>query len=369
MVTTVIRPNLTPEQWDAEFYREYGNTNRFSRYMAANANAVFHVREDLIREQGEKITFPLVRRLTGQGVTGSATLDGNEELLDTRSAFVTVDYARHGLKTNKKQMKLSAIDLREAMRWGLRQWINDRLIEKVIKEALFSIPTTNGDQVLYSAATEAQKDAWLANNADRVLFGNSTANNSSNDHSASLANLDTTNDLLTASMVTKMKELAKLATHKVHPLRVDDGDEKFYVMFAGSRAFRSLKQDAAIVNARRDAEQRGSRNPLFVGGDIMWDNVLIHEVEEISEYCTLTGVGASSAAVEPVFLCGAQAGVYGVGQRVRTVEERDDYDFVTKLGIEIMDGMRKTTFGTGTNDRDSMIQHGLVTGYVAVTPT
>ena len=38
--------------------------------------------------------------------------------------------------------------------------------EKLIMQALASINGVN-----YACATEAQKDAWLVDNADRVLFG------------------------------------------------------------------------------------------------------------------------------------------------------------------------------------------------------
>ena len=48
----------------------------------------------------------------------------------------------------------------------------------------------------YGTATETQKVAWLVDNADRVLFGAAKSNNSSNDHSASLANVDSTDDKL-----------------------------------------------------------------------------------------------------------------------------------------------------------------------------
>jgi len=42
--------------------------------------------------------------------------------------------------------------------------------------------------VAYGSASESAKDAWLVDNADRVLFGAAVGNNSANDHSASLAN-------------------------------------------------------------------------------------------------------------------------------------------------------------------------------------
>ena len=127
---------------------------------------------------------------------------------------------------------------------------------------------------------------------------------------------------------------------------------------------KNLRGSAAIQQAQRDALARGEDNPLFTGGDIMWNNVLMHEIEEIP---TLAGVGNASADVEPWFLCGAQALCYGIGQRTRTVEQKKDYDFVSGLGIEILDGLVKTVFGKNdTADQSDPVQHGMLTGYVAV---
>lgn len=362
MATTLAIANLTPEQWDFDFYKEYGNSNRFARYMANSPNAVIHVREDLARDPGEKITFPLIRRLEKKGVTGNTTLRGNEEKLDQRSAFVIADFARHAVGTDKKQKKLTGVNLREAMRWALRQWAGDRLIDKVILEGLMAIPIANGVVKTYADASEAERDAWLADNADRVLFGATMANNSGNDHSASLANLDTTADKLSAAVLDLAKYMAKKADPRIMPLRTE-ADEKFYVVFVGSATMKNLREDATIRQAQREALGRGKENPLFTGGDILWNNMLVHEVEEIP---TLAGVGNGGADVEPFFLCGAQALCYGVGQRMLTIEQKDDYDFTQGLAIELMDGMTKTVFGKGASDRDDPVQHGMVTGYVAV---
>ena len=56
-----------------------------------------------------------------------------------------------------------------------------------------------------TAATEVQKDAWLVDNADRVLFGAAVGNNSGNDHSASLANIDNTAAKLTTNVISLAK--------------------------------------------------------------------------------------------------------------------------------------------------------------------
>ena len=161
-----------------------------------------------------------------------------------------------------------------------------------IIESLYSI---NG--VLYTAATEVQKDAWLVDNADRVLFGAAVGNNSGNDHSASLANIDNTAAKLTTNVISLAKRRAQLASPAIKPIRLNE-DEEWYVMFANSLSFRDLSKDPAMVQANREARAREGNsmnsNPLFTGGSLVWDGVIIREIPEIP---VLAGVGAGGIDV------------------------------------------------------------------------
>lgn len=355
MANTTAAVGLTPQQWDDQFFVEYVKQSIFKPYMGMDESSVIQVKQDLEKKNGDSVTFALVHKLVGGGVTGSATLEGNEERLDTRSQRVIVDQIRNGVIVPMLEEQYSAINLRNAGRSVLKTWIMERTRDDII-QAMMSI---NGK--LYAAATEAQKDAWIADNADRVLFGSSVGNNSGNDHSASLANIDNTADKLTASAVSLLKRRAKLCSPKIRPIRVED-DKEYFVLFANSLAFRDLKNDTAITQAQREALERGPKNTIFTGGDLYWDGVVIKELEDIP---SLGAVGAGGIGVAPVFLCGAQAVGVAWAQKTKSAEDTRDYGDKRGIAIGEVRGIEKLRFGTGAGDTDSPKDSGIVTGYFA----
>src|SRR5687767_10277347 len=111
MSNTTARAGLTPQLWDDQFFMAYVRENRFKRYMGTDENAIIQLKEDLTKKNGESVTFALVNELTGAGVTGNQTLEGNEEGLDTRSHAVSVAPLRHAVAISNWDEQKSAIDL------------------------------------------------------------------------------------------------------------------------------------------------------------------------------------------------------------------------------------------------------------------
>ena len=356
MADTTARTGLTPQQWDDQFFMEYVRDNRFKKYMGTDENSIIQLKEDLTRKPGDKVTFANVRKLSGAGVSGNTVLEGNEEELDSRSMTVTVAVRRNAVMVTDWDEQKSAIDLRNAGKTALKLWEMEKLRDDVIR-ALYSI---NG--VAYASASEAQKDAWLADNSDRVLFGAAKGNNSGNDHSASLANIDNTADKLSTGMVSLAKRMAMTASPAIRPMRTNE-DEEWYVMFAGSQAFRDLSQDTAMQQANRDARPRDvMNNPIFTGNFLIWDGVVIREIPEIP---VLTGVGAGGIDVSGNFLVGAQALGIAWAQRPRSRTDVRDYGFRNGVAIQEIIGVEKLLFGKGAGDTDDLIQHSVLTAYSA----
>jgi N4-gp56 family major capsid protein len=353
MANTVAATGLTPQQWDDKYFLEYIQKNRFAKYMGKSAGSMIQVKEDLTKKKGDALTFSLINRLTGNGVTGSAALEGAEEDMVSRSHALTVELYRNGVVVPEIEEQKSAIGLRNAARPVLMDWSMEHTRDLILT-ALASI---NG--VAYGSASEGQKDAWLADNADRVLFGAAKSNNSGNDHSASLLNIDTTADRLTPDALSLMKRMALSASPKIRPIRVD-GDREYYVVFAGVNTFRDLKTNTTITQAQREVTLRNQNNRLFQGGDIEWDGMIIREIPEITGY---TGVGASTSDVAPVYLCGAQALGVGFAKRWGSKTETRDYGDKVGVAMRAIYGIEKLTFGSGAGDTDDLKQHGVVTGY------
>lgn len=359
MADTIAATGLTPQQWDDQYFTDYCNQSVFKPLISEGINSPIQVQEDLTKKKGDSITFALVNRLTGAATEGTNTLEGNEEGMDSRSFAVTVQQYRHAVRVSDWDNQKSAIDLRDASREQLMNWQMEFERDKFIT----ALGSKNG--VAYASASEAQKDAWLVDNADRVLFGALKSNASSNDHSTSLANIDNTNDKLTASALSLMKRMAKTASPKIRPIRPRDVKgmrSDYFVLLAPSLLVRDLANDPVFQQANREAREKGKGNPVFAGADYVYDNILVIEVEDIG---VISGVGAGSIDVAPCYLLGAQA--LGMAWAKRPTTRTKEFDYGDKHGVAIMQWFEivKLRFGTGTGDTDDYKDHGCVTGYFA----
>ena len=357
MADTTGAAALQVKLWETKFFKEYVQENLFSQFMGTEENAVIQVRQQLGTRKGKSITFAKVDRLTGAGVTGSATLEGNEEAMDDRSQEVVIDKIRNAVRVSEIEEKKSAISLHDAGRSTLMTWAMEELRDRVI----LRLGDING--VAFLSSSDGQRDTWLVDNADRVLFGDKIVNAVSNDHSTSTTTIALT-DILSASFLSLMKRIALSANPKIKPIRVEGG-KRFFVVFAGPLSFRDLKDDATIKNAQRDVSIRMQNNKLFKGGDIEWDGMIVHEVDDIAQ---VLNVGASGTVdVAPVYLCGAQAFGMAWGKRWRTVTETFDYGDKVGVGIEAIYGLEKLTFGTGSSDLADLKDNGVMTAWLAAT--
>lgn len=339
--TTVNSANVE-ELWDNNFFASYVRANRFRRYMGMNENSIIHVKEDLTKKAGDGITIPLITELSGAGQTGNGLLEGNEEALGNYGHKIDIATRRHAVAVTDNDQQFTGIPLRDAAKEQLKLWAMKKLRTDIIN-ALGSKSGT-----VYGSASEGTKDAWLVANSDRVMFGDGTVGGFT-DHSADLL-LVTASMKLTKEVVSKAKAKAEISTPIIRPVTVGE-DSETYVMFVGSGAFRDLKTDLATT--LQNAQERGDSNPLFNDGDLMYDGVIIRKIQEIAAIGT---VGASSARVEPYFLCGAQSLGVAWAQKTKSTTDTRDYGFVKGVGIHEMLGVEKLIY----NGKD----HGVFTGYV-----
>lgn len=380
MAESTARALLTPQVWDDQFFTEYVRTNRFRRYMGVSPDNVIQVKEDLSRKPGDRISFATARALGG-GVTGNTVLEGNEAELDLRSLTVKILPLRNAVVVTEWDEQKSAIDLRNVARPGLRTWSQERMREDIIVAGK-SIANAAGDMIRWELATAAERNAWLVANADRVLFGSSVANGSSGVVATALATIDNAADKLTPAVVSLAKRRAQMASPRIAPTRTREEDEEWYLMFANPLSFRDLASDPVMVQANRDARVRGvDTNPLFTGGSLVWDGVIIREIPEMGLPVPATtksigqtggilaGAGTAGINVGFNFLCGAGAFGAAWSQRLRSTTDVRDYGFRHGVGVQEIRGIEKLMFGTDdASDRGNLIQNGVVTVFTAAVP-
>jgi len=368
--------------FQAKVNRVYVRDGRFGPYIGATENAIIQTNKNIRRK-----SIPLIGKLSSAGVRGSTSLVGNEESLSNFDFTFEPTHLRNGVLIDNEEKEKSEFDLYQEARPALQNWIMELKRDQII-QAMGAIQAdgvyrnyggTEASGAKGSAAASAANfDTWQAANTDRILYGIARSNTTSGDHTTSLATIDTTNDKMSALMVSQLKRMAMQANPLIRPVMVNE-DEPWYVLFLGSFSFRDLRADATIIAANKDARPREKDfkdNPLFGGGDLMWDSVIIKEVPDLDKFIdnssgtglwdgvwganaaadNLRTAGASSSRVGIGFLCGAQAVCFGRGKDASfKLRNEDDYEHLNGVGITAKHDIKKIFF----NNK----QHGMVTSF------
>ena len=364
-------------RFQTDVRKEYVREGRFGPYIGADENSIIQTNKNL-----KKTSIPLVGKLSGSGVSGSSTLTGNEEALSNYAATGQPTYWRNGVLIDNEERELSEFDLFQEARPSLMNWTMEKKRDQIIQamgaiEAGGTYYNYGGSEGAYgsSAASAANMDTWNTNNGDRILYGAAKGNRTAGDHTTSLATIDTTNDKLDADMISLLKRMAKNAAPLIRPIQIRN-DEPMFVMFVGSFAFRDLRAD---LDARQQnaLPRNKDQNPIWTGGDLYYDGVIIKEVPEIDSAFidgdgtgspwdgvwganatgdSLATAGDSSSRVGVGFFCGAQAVGMHIG-RMASFKRRaeDDYDHLSGVGVTMKHDIKKIFY----NNK----QHGMITSF------
>lgn len=385
MAETTVGSAHYLQKWAKKTWVEFQRESGFAPFIGKGTNNIIIAREELVGG-GQTINIPFCPDLTGDGTAGASVLEGNEEAATFYNEQVAVDFLRHATKFTKRDVSFVGFDVAAASKDLVKNWGKNKVRQRIIDQLLSVRASGTGDNLIYgkvtsssngpvilaansagavvsidgetvTTASEANKDTWITNNADRVVAG-ALASNVSTDHSTTLATLDTTDDTMRATIIARAKRMAKNSSPRIHPFKVDEDANEWYVLFCGSRAFRDAERDPEILQADREARSRDAgslaKNPLFTGGELIYRGVIIKEIPEMP---VIYQVGASSADVAVSLLCGQQALGWAMGQDMAAVEDTSDYNFRRGLGIEMLDAYKKIFF----NNK----QNGVVTVYTA----
>jgi hypothetical protein len=378
MALTTIQTNNKVIKFTKQVNREWVRENLFAPYMGEDITAIIRKRMDLV-SGGEQMNIPLVARLNANAI-GSGALAGNEESVDNYGMRVWIDWARNAVKTNKAEKHKDSAAIFDTARPLLSDWLKELTRDEIVaafyalvsESAPAGLGSAAGQRVngiLFDAATAAQRNTWVSDNSDRVVFGQLNSNYSAT-FAAATATLDTTNDTATTTNMKFLKRVARAANPKIRPFKLKDGRE-YFVAFHGSRTFRDLKASLDTINSNvRPREGDGmNKNPIFQDGDQLYDGVIHREVPEIDTqaptYYTNAGSGGTTD-VRPVWLCGQSAMAMAYGQMAKPTQlDNTDYGFNQGVGIETAYGLskmfKKTTGG-------KLVEWGVCTGFYAAAP-
>jgi len=358
MAEVILNSNLVETKWLVnEYYKPYIRASGLDRFMGTGSNAVIRIFNENLTDGGKDIIVPLLGVVKNAGVSGSQVLKGNEVDLEQYADRVRTNWRRNAIKVPKSTSYRSNLDILKAAGPSLRDWAARIVLKKGIIDNLngvvipgatdaegFAAPDT---VTTYTAATAGQRNTYLTNNRDRILFGALESNASSNVFATALATLDNTDDKMSTAILdtarAKAAETADIDSvgPAINPYMTEDGEE-WYVVFVQRRQMRDLRRDATMFQANRDAMERGKDNPLFRNGDLLWNGMIIKEIADLP---VIAGAGAGGIDVAQATLVGQSALAIAWGQRPRLITDREeDYEFRPATAIEELIGIKKTSF-------------------------
>lgn len=324
---------LTRKVWSTDTFKEAIGMTYFGKFMGTGGSNMIQVKTDLNKGKGDRVRIPLRGLLTGAGVTGDSTLEGNEEALTLYYDDVTIDQVRHAVRSDGRMSEQrGVIEFRTEAKAALADW-NAEMMDKAMINQLTGNTAASG--------------AFTGNNTvstpTRVIYvdGKTTE--------AGIASTGASTQFSLEHLDYAIQE-AKVKTgsnYRIRPIKVNG--QEMYVGFCHPYQVRQLRTGAGSARWQeiQDALLSGGKivdNPIFTGAIGIYNNIILHETDYVP-------ASPSYSNVLRAVICGAQAASIAFGQETDGrsydwVEETFDYGNQKGVSTYITMGIKKSVFNS-----------------------
>ena len=330
---------LTSEQktvWSRDFWHAARNASFINQFAGSGSNAMVQRITDLTKsEKGARAVLTLLADLSGDGVVGDYTLEGNEEALSSSDITVRIDQMRNANRlAGRLADQKSIVNFREASKDSLAYWMADRMDQIAFLTLSGLAYTKKNNGGARTVAATGQNLSNLEFSADVSAPTSARTLVAKADGTVGTGNLLATG-ILGYKNIVNLKAYAK--DHYMRGVRGKGGDEGFH-MFVTPQGMAQLKLDADFLANVRNAGNRGPVNSLFSGSSsVMVDGVMVHEFRHVYDTSGEASDGKFGAGGaingQRALFCGAQALAMADIGDADWVE--DTYDYGNQHGISI----------------------------------
>jgi len=343
--------------WEDELYAQAEDLTFWHRFEGESDAPI--IRKDELRDEpADTIKFDCILSLAEEGSTDEITLtEGNEEKLVMRQSSFGVDILKHGVRWNFVAEKMVTHRMRENAKGQLAKWVASR-IDNRMWSCLTGVTLNGYAPTLLAPATAAASGAYLPDSY-RMAVGGPVTDACPSDI--------VVGDVLTLDSITEMKALAA-TSNKIEPIRLN-GDVEVYFLVAHPYALIPMKESDDYQAAMREAQVRGSENPLFSGASAIWDGVVIFSSTRVPRIAD----GGSSAYVARNVFFGNQLAARGWAMLPEWHERDFSYGEEAGVATRMMFGQRLVTFDmnateTTADQTDDLALGGVLLYTAAPTP-
>ena len=352
--------SLTSNQltaWSRDFWRVARNMAFVNQFAGTGSNAMVQRITYLTKsDKGTKAVISLLADMTGDGVTGDNTLEGNEESLRAFDITIQLDQLRFANRlAGRLADQKSVVNFRENSRDALAYAIADRMdqLAFLTLSGVAYTEKTNGASRNTSATTGHElADLEFASDVSAPTTNRHRRWDATNGLVAGDTSAVVAADTLAYKCIVETKAYAK--DNYIRGVRGPGGEEMFY-MFVTPQQMADLKLDSDFLANVRQASLRGPQNQLFSGSSsLMVDGVMISEFRHVYNTSGATsgtdkwGSGSDVNGARALF-CGAQALAMADIGLPEIVEESFDYGNQQGISIGKIFGLRKPKYNSDHN--------------------
>ena len=350
------------QMWSRDFWKVARNQSFINQFAGTGSNAMVQRVTELTKNQkGTKANITLLADMTGDGITGDNTLEGNEEALRAYDITIELDQLRFanriaGRMTDQK----TVVNFREQSRDALAYAMADRCDQLAflsLSGVAYTHKNNGGLRTASSTAGHDLVDLEFASDVsaptgDRHRRWDATSGLVAGDTTAVAAA-----DAIGYRTIVELKAYAK--DNYIRGIRGAGNQETFH-MFVTPQQMADLKLDSDFLANVRNAGVRGGSNSLFSGSaSLMVDGVMIHEFRHVFNTSGAT-TGTSSNAGAAGYKWGADADVVGgralfCGAQALALADiglpemvEDTFDYGNQSGISVgkIFGLRKPKYNS-----------------------
>ena len=358
---------LTSEQltiWSRDFWRVARNMSFINQFAGSGPNAMVQRISELTQsEKGARAVITLLADMTGDGIVGDITLEGNEEALRAYDIVVQLDQLRFANRlAGRLADQKSVVNFREHSRDALAYAMADRIDQLAFLTMSGVSYGLKNNGALRNTLGSGQNLSDLAFSSDvsapttnRHRRWDATSGLVAGDVTATVAA-----DTIKYETIVQLKAYAK--DNYIRGIRAAGNEEVFH-LFITPQVMADLKLDSDFLANVRNAGVRGPSNELFSGSSsLMVDGVMVHEFRHVFNTNGSTS-GASGNAGSNGYKWGANADINGsaclfVGAQALAMADiglpeivEDSFDYGNQNGISIgkIFGFRKPKYNSDHN--------------------
>ena len=356
---------LTGDQlqaWSRDFWRVARNQSFINQFAGSGSNAMVQRITELTKSaKGTKANITLLADMTGDGITGDNTLEGNEEALRAYDITIELDQLRFANRiAGRMADQKTVVNFREQSRDALAYAMADRcdqLAFLTLSGVAYTHKNNGALRATSGSAGHELVDLEFASDvsaptADRHRRWDATSGLVAGDTTAVAAA-----DKISYECIVNLKAFAK--DNYIRGIR-GGGNQEVFHLFVTPQQMADLKLDSDFLANVRNAGVRGEANSLFSGSSsLMVDGVMVHEFRHVFNTSGAT-TGTSSNAGAAGYKWGADADVVGgralfCGAQALAMADiglpeivEDTFDYGNQSGISVgkIFGLRKPKYNS-----------------------